>query len=48
MGRAGERVPPPLGPGASPRPSRLLPAELAEVLADADVGLSRGELFSGS
>jgi NAD(P)H dehydrogenase (quinone) len=25
-----------------------LPAELAEVLADADLGLSRGELFSGS
>jgi NAD(P)H dehydrogenase (quinone) len=25
-----------------------LPAELAEVLADADLGLSRGELFTGS
>jgi hypothetical protein len=35
-------------PAPSPRPSRLLPAELAEVLADADLGLSRGELSSGS
>jgi NAD(P)H dehydrogenase (quinone) len=25
-----------------------LPAELAEVLADADLGMSRGELFTGS